>query len=169
MDGSATPGRRRLVHMIWLCGPLVLWLAVVAVASTDIASEAHTKAWLVSFIHLFARGYGAGSSGSSSGLGALMWAIRKTAHVIEYGVLGFLLARGVKGLFPGYARGAGRELLGRIALGVLPCGLLVALADEFHQTLVRSRMGSPRDVAFDLVGLSLGVLAAWLVWRRDSA
>jgi len=52
---------------------------------------------------------------------------------------------------------------------VLPCGLLVALADEFHQTLVRSRMGSPRDVAFDLVGLSLGVLAAWLVWRRDSA
>jgi len=94
MDGSATPGRRRLVHMIWLCGPLVLWLAVVAVASTDIASEAHTKAWLVSFIHLFARGYGAGSSGSSSSLGALMWAIRKTAHVIEYGVLGFLLARG---------------------------------------------------------------------------
>jgi hypothetical protein len=155
---------RQARRIAWLGGPLVGWLAVIAAASTDIASEAHTKAALVGIIHLFSSGYATAPSGG--GLGAVMWGIRKTAHLVEYGTLGFLGARALRGLFPNYARGAGWALYRRTVLVVAPCGLVVSVADELHQTLVRSRMGSPRDVGFDLAGLLLGVLVAWLVWRR---
>jgi VanZ family protein len=43
-------------------------------------------------------------------------------------------------------------------------GLAVAYAasDEWHQTFVRGRHGSPIDVGIDAVGISLGLMA----WRR---
>ena len=39
---------------------------------------------------------------------------------------------------------------------------LYAVSDEVHQTFVEGRLGTPRDVAIDLVGILVGVLA----WRR---
>ena len=147
MKPSGSGGRRgRLAVLAWSCLPLVAWLAVIVVASTDLGSQAHTDPLLARALP--------------------SWAVRKTAHVVEYAILGALAARALKGLFPGYTRGAGWELLWRTALVVLPFGLVVALSDEFHQTFVSSRIGSPRDAAIDLLGVCLGVLATWLVWRR---
>lgn len=37
---------------------------------------------------------------------------------------------------------------------------LYAISDEYHQTFVEGRVGSPRDVAIDTVGI---ILAAWLI------
>ena len=71
--------------------------------------------------------------------------LRKCAHVTEYAVLGFLLAR----------------LVGREAPALL-LGILYAASDELHQSFVRGRHASPIDVAIDGVGLVIGVLA----WRR---
>ena len=157
---------RRLVYVAWFCAPLVLWLAVVAFASTNFASSAHTDVWLWRLLHPLSPGV---RSGDSSGhFAALSWAVRKTAHLVVYGVLGLLAARALRELFSGYVRSTNREGLWRMAVVVLPFGALVASADELHQTLVLSRTGSLRDVATDMVGVSVGLLVLWLIGRRPS-
>jgi VanZ family protein len=84
----------------------------------------------------------------STGLGTWDLVLRKCAHVTEYAVLGFLLARAL-----------GRELPAFVA------GVAYAATDEFHQHFVRGRHPSPLDVAIDAVGVTLGVLA-WTRARR---
>jgi VanZ family protein len=74
--------------------------------------------------------------------------LRKCAHVTEYALLAFLLARAV-----------GREA------PALALGILYAASDEFHQSFVAGRHASPIDVAIDTVGLLIGILA----WRRFGA
>ena len=81
----------------------------------------------------------------SSGLEGWDFWLRKAAHVVEFAILGALLWRALR-----------RDLLS-IALGIA-----YAASDEFHQTFVRGREGSVRDLAVDAVGVVLGVV----VWRR---
>jgi VanZ family protein len=73
-------------------------------------------------------------------LGGWDLVLRKLAHAAEYAVLGVLLARALP------------STLAAVALGVL-----YAITDELHQTLVRGREGSPRDVLIDAVGVLAGV------------
>jgi VanZ family protein len=82
----------------------------------------------------------------STGLGTWDQLLRKGAHMTEYAVLAYLLARAV-----------GREAPALVA------GVLYAASDELHQAFVRGRHASPVDVAIDSVGLLIGVLA----WRRS--
>ena len=44
--------------------------------------------------------------------------------------------------------------------------LLYAATDEFHQTFVAGRHGTPVDVAIDAIGCGLAALAWWLTTRR---
>jgi hypothetical protein len=76
-----------------------------------------------------------------TGLGVWDLVLRKLAHVTEYAVLGFLLARAAP-LAPAFA-----------------LGVLYAAGDEFHQRFVTGREGAPRDVAFDALGVAIGLLA----------
>jgi VanZ family protein len=78
-------------------------------------------------------------------LGTWDFVLRKIAHVAEYAVLGVLLVR------------ATRHVGISFALGVL-----YAASDEYHQTFVRGRHGSPIDVAIDAVGLAIGIA----LWQR---
>ena len=71
--------------------------------------------------------------------------LRKCAHMTEYAILAFLLARAF-----------GREA------PALALGVLYAISDEVHQGFVSGRHASPIDVTIDTVGLLLGLL----VWRR---
>ena len=81
----------------------------------------------------------------SSGLGGWDYVLRKCAHITEYAVLAFLLARAI-----------GREAPAFVA------GVLYAVSDELHQSFVRGRHASPVDVAIDSVGLLIGLA----LWRR---
>ncbi|HEV8249015.1 MAG TPA: VanZ family protein [Gaiellaceae bacterium] len=83
------------------------------------------------------------SSVPSLGTGLGVWdlVLRKLAHVTEYAVLGFLLARAVP-LSPAFL-----------------IGVLYATSDELHQTFVAGREGTPRDVAVDALGVAIGLLA----------
>jgi VanZ like protein len=74
--------------------------------------------------------------------------LRKCAHVTEYAILAFLLARAI-----------GREA------PALAVGVLYAVSDEVHQAFVTGRHASPVDAAIDTAGLLLGLLA----WRRLSS
>ena len=85
-----------------------------------------------------------------SGAHDLAWwelLLRKLAHVTEYAILAALLCRALR----------------RVAPAVALAGLY-AVTDEVHQTFVDGRLGTPRDVAIDLVGVLVGAVA----WRRLS-
>jgi VanZ family protein len=84
----------------------------------------------------------------SSGLGGWDYLLRKGAHMTEYAILACLLVRAT----------------GSYAWAF---GLAVAYAttDEFHQTFVHGRHGSPIDVGIDAVGALVGLDA----WRRVRA
>ena len=77
-----------------------------------------------------------------TGLGTWDTILRKLAHTTEYALLGALLLRAVRRV--------------DIAFAV---GIAYAASDEFHQTFVRGRHGSPVDVAIDAVGIALAILA----------
>jgi VanZ family protein len=82
--------------------------------------------------------------GDGTGLSAWELVLRKLAHVTEYAILAALLCRATRRVLP----------------AVLLAGLY-AVTDEVHQTFVDGRLGTPRDVAIDLVGVLVGVVA----WR----
>ena len=82
----------------------------------------------------------------NSGLGTWDTVLRKGAHMTEYAILACLLARAT-------------------ASSAWAFGLAVGYAatDEFHQTFVRGRHGSPIDVGIDAVGALIGLG----IWRRS--
>jgi VanZ family protein len=113
---------------LWL--PVVLWAAVILSAANDQFSAEHTQGW---FERLFGRELPY----------AAHVAVRKMAHLLEYGILGALAWR------------ADRRAFVAIAIAVL-----VAIADESIQASTVTRTGSPWDVALDGVGATLAVFAA---------
>ena len=81
------------------------------------------------------------------------FAVRKSAHFLEYAVLGLLLRK---------AQGPGR----RVAW--LAAALAIPSADEAIQLFVPGRSASPRDVAIDFAGALTG-LGVCIVAERLSA
>ncbi len=84
------------------------------------------------------------------------WVIvfRKLGHITGYALL--------TGAWWWALRGVARRPL----LWAVVISLLYACTDEFHQTFVRGREGTPRDVAIDAVGMAI---AALLIGMRRSA
>lgn len=82
-------------------------------------------------------------------------ALRKLAHVTEYAVLTFLWWRALRGL------GAGAALPAAIVVS-----LLYACTDEFHQTFVDGRRGTPVDVGIDAIGIAIAAIAITIYARR---
>ena len=82
--------------------------------------------------------------------------VRKTAHVLEFTVLG--------GLWYGYFLCTRLSFWKRL---YLPFGIsvLYALSDEVHQYFVPGRAARMYDVGFDTIGIILGIGAVWLISR----
>lgn len=78
---------------------------------------------------------------------------RKIAHMIEYGILTYLLFRA----FKGYNLNARKSLILAIIFS-----FLYAISDEYHQSFILGREGTARDVAID----SIGIIAASLWIKR---
>jgi VanZ family protein len=76
----------------------------------------------------------------NSGLGTIDFVARKIVHMTEYGLLWFLWHRALDGERP-----------------ALAAAITVAYAasDEFHQTFVDGRHGTPRDVGIDAAGVAI--------------
>lgn len=87
----------------------------------------------------------------SSGLGTIDLVGRKFVHAGEYALLTFLLWRALRDLTKA-----------PIALATA-IAIAYGASDEFHQTFVPGRSGSPVDVAIDAAGAGI---AAFLLWRR---
>lgn len=83
--------------------------------------------------------------------------VRKSAHLIEYAILGALTLRALMPV------GVQRVPRATVARTLAYCAAY-ALLDEAHQALVPSRTGSGVDVLVDVVGATTGTLL--IVWWR---
>ena len=139
---------------LWRYGPLVFWILLISLASTDGFSASNTSRivrpillWL--FPNL-----------NEARLAVAHFLVRKAGHFSEYAVLAFLARRAFIT--------SSREFLQRywFQLGFLLV-VIYALLDEFHQSFVPSRTPSIYDSAIDVAG-GLAVLLLFKFYRRGS-
>jgi VanZ family protein len=128
----------------WL--PLLFWLGVMFFGSTSAMSTEHTSRHIVPVLLWIKPGM------SPEAVWIVLVIVRKCAHVIEYAVLSLLLWRALRSV-PTLQTKA-MTIVGAVLLG---CALFAA-SDEFHQTFVKSRTPSVRDVFLDVAGAGLGLL-----------
>lgn len=84
--------------------------------------------------------------------------VRKTIHFTFYGALGLSAAW----VAVGQANSRQRAMAFALAMGTI-----MAIADEYRQTLTPGRSGSPWDVALDLAGAA--TFAGIFLWRNHAA
>jgi VanZ family protein len=85
--------------------------------------------------------------------------LKKAAHMIEYGILASLLWRAL-------SRGQGS--LSRSAwVTAFVVSVLYAASDEYHQTFVPGRNGTPVDVGIDTVGALIALLIVGSLGRKE--
>lgn len=85
--------------------------------------------------------------------------IKKTSHMVEYGILGGLAWRALH-------RISGRASFRTSAASFL-LAILYSVSDEFHQTFVPGRDGNPWDVCIDGLGITIGLALVWLFGQRS--
>lgn len=139
----------------WL--PVLLWLSVIFIGSTDLMSAEHTSRFIVPFLGWLKPDI------SPQTVASIHVIIRKAAHLSEYAVLALLLLRAA-------IRMTDLNLPMPVLRAIVwvAC-VFVAVTDEFHQTFVQSRGASGRDVMIDSVGALLGLLIGAAFARNRSA
>jgi VanZ family protein len=90
----------------------------------------------------------------SSGLGTWDFVLRKIAHVTIFAVLWLTFARATQWRRP---------------VAATVAALLYAASDEWHQTFVEGRHGTPVDVGIDAIGIGIAALVWTLAARRRGA
>ena len=128
----------------WL--PLLIWLGVIFVGSTNLMSTEHTSRYMVPFLLWLKPGM------SPKTIWIILVIVRKSAHVTEYAILALLLLRALRSVPD--LRNKTPILFGAVLLG---CAVFAA-SDEFHQTFVKSRTPSIHDVFLDVAGALIGLL-----------
>jgi VanZ family protein len=78
---------------------------------------------------------------------AIHFTLRKLAHVVAYGILGYLNFRAIRGPRTGFRR--------KWSVAAVGLALLVAAADEWNQSKLPFRSGTGFDVMLDLAGAML--------------
>jgi VanZ family protein len=133
----------------WL--PVIVWVGVIFLGSTDLMSADHTSRFIVPFLRWLKPDI------SAETLASIHFIVRKCTHVGEYGILALLLLRAAT-LMTNYKRS-----IPILYLSVWGVCLIVAATDEFHQTFVASRGASVRDIMIDSSGAVLGLVIASII------
>ena len=145
--------RPNLLRAWW---PAVVWIVLITFESTDYFSSKNTGSLLYA---LLTRVFG-----NINFYKFLIFHhyLRKTGHVVGYGMLSLLLLRGW------------RATLGRVHTLLLRTALLswlgtacVAALDEWHQSFIPSRTGTVWDVALDTAAGVAFLVVAYLWLRRS--
>jgi VanZ family protein len=130
--------RRELNY--WL--PPIVWATVILIASIDLFSGSNTGGMLERIgVSIF------GYRLSPEATATLNTVIRKTAHLMEYGILGALTFRAL--------RGDRKSWSPRWAIGAIVFATFIASIDEIHQSFVPSRTGTWHDVVLDAAGATI--------------
>jgi VanZ family protein len=144
--------RPNLVRAWW---PAIIWIGIITFESTDYLSAQNTGSMLYDLLtRLF---------GHINLYDFLYWHhyLRKAGHVVGYAMLGLLLLRGFWMTFG--SRSAWIRLLPVLAwLGTA----IVATLDEWHQSYIPSRTGTPWDVLLDSTAGLAALALAYITLRR---
>jgi VanZ family protein len=125
--------------------PAALAVLMIAIESTATMSTENTSRWLLPiWIHLF-------GPISHARWETIHHYIRKTGHFTGYGLVSLCFFHGWRKTLRPAGRGM-RALWLRSALFAVGCTILVASADEFHQTFLPGRTGRMFDVGIDTCG-----------------
>src|SRR5437667_4506739 len=146
----------------WL--PVLIWLGVIFVGSTDLMSAEHTSRIIGPLLRWF------NPDISPTTVAQIQFFVRKAAHLTEYAILAALFWRALR-------RGTRWQLkvsILRLRSGqvlfltvMLACGLFAAI-DEFHQSFVPSRTASPVDVMIDIAGAFVGLAICLAFAKRKN-
>jgi VanZ family protein len=148
-----TASRPNLLRAWW---PGLVWIGLIAFESTDFFSAQNTSSVLYTLTtRLF---------GEINLYDFLIFHhyLRKTGHVIGYGILSLLLLRGWRATF-----GQTQALLWRTALLSWLGTAFVASMDEWHQSFIPSRTGTWRDAVLDSLAGLVFLVAAYFALRRS--
>jgi VanZ family protein len=132
----------------WL--PVLAWIIFIFVGSTELLSAEHTSRFIGPFLRWFAPHI------STATIASIQLVVRKGAHLTEYAILAALLCRAM--------RFSSQRWFG--ALGI---SAIYAALDEFHQSFVTSRTGTPWDVLVDCIGAMIGLMFYRLLHNRREA
>jgi VanZ family protein len=138
----------------WL--PVIVWVGVIFLGSTDLMSAEHTSRFIVPFLRWLKADI------SAETLASIHFIVRKCTHVGEYAILALLLLRAATLMTNS------KRSIPILYLSVLGMCLIVAATDEFHQTFVASRGPSVQDVMIDSSGAVLGLVIASIIGMRRS-
>ena len=150
-----TAPRPNLVRAWW---PAIVWMCIIAFESSDVFSAQNTGSMLYQLLtHLF---------GKIDFYNFLVFHhyMRKTGHVLGYGMLSLLFLRGWRATW-----GSDQVMFLRSALMAWLGTLFIAAMDEWHQSFLPSRTGTPRDVALDCTAGAVFLLCAYFWLRRSQA
>jgi VanZ family protein len=141
--------------MIVNWAPVILWMMVIFILSTELFSSANTTPFLAPLLadllpDVFA-----------ARIEVIVLLLRKLGHWSEYFILAVLLMRALNAELS--TRSARRRLLWSIAVATFYAG-----SDELHQAFVPSRTASPVDVMIDSFGAFCGTLWGHLRNRRSN-
>ena len=149
--------------------PAAVAVAIICVESTETFSSQNTSSWLRPiFQHLV-------GAISDSTWASFHHLLRKSGHFVGYGTVAFTFLRAWlhtlarSGSPPaslvGWRRGPRALLSWRVEASILAIfsTAIVASCDEFHQTFLPGRTGSPVDVLLDTAGACTLCLMVWLV------
>ena len=147
--------RPNLLRAWW---PALVWVGLIAFESTDFFSSEHTSSMLYKLLTRFL--------GNIDFYKFLVFHhyLRKSGHVVGYGMLGLLLLRGWRATLD-----QDHTKLGRTVLLSWLGTALVASMDEWHQSYIPSRTGTWRDAVLDSVAGMVFLLGAYLWLRRPGA
>ena len=134
--------------------PVIVWMCFIFWMSTDTFSSENTSKVIEPILHVIFPSLSAETLNTTHGL------IRKSAHVVEYFVLGLLL-------FRAFRSDSSQPWDRRWTIYTVIVVFLYAMSDEFHQTSVTSRSTSVFDVGLDTCGGVLSQIAIMLRLRNQ--
>jgi VanZ family protein len=136
--------------------PALVWLGIIAIESTSALSSENTARFLYPALHFLF---------NLDPLHFSIWHfyMRKTGHVLGYGILSVLLFRAWRVTLPVYGNPPWSIVWARTALFMTA---LVASLDEWHQTFIPTRTGSLRDVLLDSTAALVAQILFFLWLQR---
>ena len=148
--------------------PALVWIGIICVESTDALSSNHTGDLLYKVVsRLF-------PDINLHDVLILNMILRKTGHVMGYGILSLLLFRGWRRTLARARATFGRSTVGLVTLGRTAMlawlgTAFVASMDEWHQSFIPSRTGTWHDVLLDSSAGLVFLLIAYAWLRRTRA
>jgi VanZ family protein len=134
--------------------PVIGWMLLIFVGSTDLLSAEQTSHFVVPFL------FWLDPQISLAAITTIHFALRKLGHLAEYAILATLLWCALRSTLI-----ALRSFV--IAGFVFFASAVFAASDEIHQSFVASRTASPNDVMIDICGAAIALAICFALRRRN--